>query len=101
MTAMELRRELLVAGLCAGLIVVGACGESPPGRTFFDRNIKPILDQKCAGNTSGCHAVNEGDIFELAAGNLDVTTFENIQRRRDTLSPFGAYPFPLFLIKAV
>ncbi|MDB4964086.1 MAG: Periplasmic component of the Tol biopolymer transport system-like protein [Myxococcales bacterium] len=103
MTVMELRRELLVAGLCAGLIVVvvGACGESPPGRTFFDRNIKPILDQKCAGNTSGCHAVNEGDVFELAAGNLDVTTFENIQKRRDTLSAFGAYPFPLFLIKAV
>jgi hypothetical protein len=101
MTAMELRRELLVAGLCAGLIVVGACGESPPGRTFFDRNIKPILDQKCAGNTSGCHAVNEGDVFQFAAGNLDVTTFENIQKRRDTLSPFGAYPFPLFLIKAV
>ena len=101
MIAMELRRELLMAGLCAGLLIVGACGDSPPGRTFFERNIQPILSQKCVGNTSGCHAVNEGDVFEIAAGNLDVTTFENIQKRRDTLSPFGAYPFSLFLIKAV
>ncbi len=97
MFGMGLRRELLVIGLCA----VAACGDSPPGRTFFDRNIQPILSQKCVGKTSGCHAVNEGDVFEIAAGNLDVTSFENIQKRKDTLSPFGAYPFSLFLIKAV
>ncbi|MBA3452943.1 MAG: PD40 domain-containing protein, partial [Deltaproteobacteria bacterium] len=94
---MGLRRELLVVGVCA----VAACGDSAPGRTFFDRNIQPILEQKCVGNTSGCHSVNEGDVFQIAAGNLDVTSFENIQKRRDTLSPFGAYPFPLFLIKSV
>jgi len=97
MIHMRLCRELLVVGLCA----VAACGDSPPGRTFFERNIQPILSQKCVGNTSGCHSVNDGDVFQIAAGNLDVTTFENIQKRRDTLSPFGAYPFPLFLIKSV
>ena len=95
MTLMGLRRIVLCLG------ILGACGESPPGRTFFDRNIQPILSQKCVGNTSGCHSVNDGDVFQIAAGNLDVTTFENIQKRRDTLAPFGAYPAPLFLIKAV
>lgn len=97
MSTMERRATLLVAGLC----VVAACSDAPPGRTFFERNIQPILEQKCAGNTSGCHATNVGDVFQFAAGNLDVTSFENIQKRRDTLAPFGAYPHSLFLIKAV
>lgn len=94
---MEMRwATLLVIGLCAT-----ACSDPPPGRTYFDRNILPILEQKCVGNTSGCHSTNEGDPFDFAAGNLDVTSYENIQKRRDVLSPFGAYPYPLLLIKAV
>lgn len=90
--------SLLVVGLCAA---TAACSDPPPGRTYFDRNILPILEQKCVGNTSGCHSTNEGDPFDFAAGNLDVTSFENIQKRRDVLTPFGAYPYPLLLIKAV
>ena len=87
--------------LLAICVVLAACGDSPPGRTYYERNIEPILLQKCAGNTSGCHSINEGDPFAFAAGNLDVTSFENIQKRRDVLSPFGAYPYALLLIKAV
>src|SRR5688572_17970094 len=86
--------------LCA-LLVISACGDSPPGRTYYERNIEPILVQKCAGNTSGCHSTNEGDPYSFAAGNLDVTSFENVQKRRDLLAPFGAYPHSLFMIKAV
>jgi len=77
------------------------CGDSPPGRTFYQRNIEPILTQKCAGNTSGCHSTNADDPYRFAAGNFDVTSFENVQKRRDVLAPFGAYPYPLLLIKAV
>ncbi|MGN6105395.1 MAG: hypothetical protein ACTHU0_09850, partial [Kofleriaceae bacterium] len=96
---MELRRErLLGAVIC---LAVAGCSESPKGRTYYERNIEPILVQKCAGNTSGCHAVEAGDPFAVAAGNLDVTSFENLQKRRDVLAPFGAYPVPLLLIKAV
>jgi len=96
---MEMRwAALLVTGLCAAGT---ACSDPPPGRTYFERNILPILEQKCVGNTSGCHSTNVGDPFDFAAGNLDVTSFENLQKRRDTLSPFGAYPYPLLLIKAV
>ena len=87
----------------AVIVAAGAagCGDSPPGRTFYQRNIEPILTQKCAGNTSGCHSTNPDDPFKFAAGNLDVSSFENIQKRRDVLAPFGAYPYPLLLIKAV
>jgi hypothetical protein len=99
MTVMELRRGPLAAVI--GLAFVAGCSDSPKGRTFYERNIEPILIQKCAGSTSGCHAVKDEDPFAVAAGNLDVTSFANVQKRRDVLAPFGAYPFPLFLIKAV
>jgi hypothetical protein len=92
---MDLRR-----GVLAGLLLC-ACGDSPPGRTFYERNIEPILEQKCAGNTSGCHSTNAGDIYSFAAGNFDVTSFENVQKRRDVLTRFGPYQQSLLLIKAV
>jgi len=94
-----------------GFIVLAAlgtgCGDSPEGRTYFERNVEPILNEKCAGNTSGCHAINRDaitgaeDPFAIVAGNIDVTSFEKIQKRRDALAPFGAFPYPLLLIKAV
>jgi hypothetical protein len=87
--------------LIVGVLCTIACSDSPKGRTFYERNVEPILLQKCAGNTSGCHSTNEGDPFSVAAGNLDVTSFENVQKRRDSLQPFGSYPYPLFLIKSV
>jgi hypothetical protein len=96
MIAMDLRRGVLL-----GILLTAACSDAPPGRTFYQRNIEPILIQKCAGNTSGCHSTNEGDPYAFAAGNLDVTSFENVQKRRDVLAPFGPYQYPLLLIKAV
>ena len=84
------------------LTAAAACGgDPPPGRTYFERTIQPILTQSCAGNTSGCHRTNPDDPYQFAAGNLDVTSFEAIQKRRDTLVPFGSYPVPLLLVKAV
>lgn len=91
-------QRVVALAICAA---AAACGDSPPGRTFYERNVEPILLQKCAGNTSGCHSTNTDDPFKFAAGNLDVTSFENIQKRRDVLVAFGAYPYPLLLVKAV
>lgn len=84
-------------------LVAAACTEPPPGKTYYQRNVEPILLQACAGNTSGCHktAGREDDPYDFAAGNLDVTSFERVQKRRDLLAPFGVYPVPLLLIKAV
>lgn len=97
---MDLRRGVLVGSLF-GSLLLGACGDSPPGRTYYERNIEPILTQKCAGNTSGCHSTNLDDPYSFAAGNFDVTSFENVQKRRDLLTRFGTYQQPLLLIKAV
>jgi hypothetical protein len=98
----ERSRALRRGGLVVLVVAAAAgCGDPPPGRTFYQRNIEPILLQKCAGNTSGCHSTNTGDPFQFAAGNFDVSSFANVQKRRDVLAPFGAYAYPLVLIKAV
>jgi hypothetical protein len=89
-----------IVGL-VGLLALVACSDPPPRRTYYQRHIEPILVNSCGGNTSGCHRTNPEDPFEFAAGNLDVTSYENVQKRRDLLRPFGAYPLPLMLIKAV
>jgi hypothetical protein len=87
----------MVAGAA---IVLAACADPPPGRTYYQRSIEPILLQSCAGNTSGCHRTDPADPYDFAAGNFDVTSFENVQKRRDLLASFGSYPVPLLLVKA-
>jgi hypothetical protein len=95
-------RNLRRAAGSALLLALFACGsDDPPGNTFYERQIQPILVGSCAGNTGGCHAVDADDEFAFAAGNFDVTSFESVQRRRDVLRPYGAYGTPLLLIKAV
>jgi hypothetical protein len=89
------------AAAAAAVVVCGCASDNPPGQTFYQREVEPILIGSCAGNTGGCHAVDETDAFAFAAGNFDVTSFENVQRRRDLLRQFGAYGVPLLLIKAV
>src|SRR4051812_12928678 len=97
---MELRRAtLLLASSC--VLFAAACGDSPPGKTYFQRSIQPILTDSCVRGTSGCHSTNSDSPYDFAAGNLDVTSYENVQKRRDVLAPFGAYPEALLLIKAV
>ncbi|MCG8421962.1 MAG: hypothetical protein MJE77_28910 [Proteobacteria bacterium] len=86
--------------MSAALLIAG-CGDPAPGRTFYQRKIEPILQQSCAGNTAGCHVPNADDRHAFVAGNFDVTSFETIKKRRDVLQPFGPYPVPLLLIKAV
>lgn len=84
-----------------GLAGCGGCSEPPKGRTYYERAIEPILKQSCEGRTSGCHRTANDDVYGIAAGNFDVSSFDNVQKRRDVLQPFGAYPYPLLLIKAV
>ncbi len=100
MNAMGTRRVTLVlASLCA--LSLTACGDSPPGKTYFETKIKPILDQSCVKGTSGCHAIDPDAPYDFVAGNLDLSSFEAVQKRRDVLVPFGPYPESLLLIKAV
>jgi len=58
--------------LAAGALAAAAagCGDPPPGRTFYQRTIEPILQQKCAGNTSGCHFDQRGDAYQFRGRQL-------------------------------
>lgn len=97
-------RAVVSGTLSASVIVLtlgaGCSEEGAPGSTYYQRNIEPILLASCASNVSGCHSTNADDPHAFAAGNFDVTSFENVQKRRDLLEPFGVYPVPLLLIKA-
>jgi len=81
----------------APLLQLSCTNPEPEGRLYYDRVIQPILTQTCASNTSGCHRADpEGN----ALGNVDLTSFENVHKRRDILRTYGVYPEPLLLIKA-
>ena len=92
-----MRRALSLVALP---LAVACQTDAPPGQTYFDRVIEPILLQSCARNTGGCHQTDKNDPFKIAAGNLDVTTFESIHKRPDLLRTFSAYPVPFLLLKA-
>lgn len=83
---------------CAALLLVACDGSKATGQSYYEREIEPIIVNSCIGSVSPCHKDNgEG----IAQGNLDLTSFENIQKRRDVLERYGAFPEPLLLMKAV
>lgn len=68
--------------------------------TYFDRSIAPLLTTTCArGPTGGgCHVADDrGNAF----GNLDVTTYDLLNKRRDLLATFGPYGQPGLLLKVL
>jgi hypothetical protein len=88
------------ASAVAAVISVGGClNKEPPEQHFYDQHIQPILKNFCVGNTSPCHAVDPAT--GTALGNLDLTSFDGIQKRRDVLRTYGSYPHPLLLLKAL
>jgi hypothetical protein len=84
---------------------IGGClTKEPPEAHFYDQHIQPILKTFCVGNTSPCHAVvtDQNDpAYGTALGNLDLTSFDGVQKRRDVLRTYGSYPHPLLLLKAL
>jgi len=68
--------------------------------TYYERTILPILNVSCGHtNTSvGCHI---SDAKGNAFGNLDVTTYDEITKRRDLLDNYGPYGRPALLAKAI
>jgi hypothetical protein len=82
------------------LLAIGAsaCKDAPPSSfSFYEERVDPILDVGCQRQTTGCH-VDDGRGFAL--GNLDLTSFDSLMRRRDTLPAYGPYSVGLLLLKA-
>ncbi len=88
-----MRRALLIVAL-----VACRASEEPRAESYFERTIAPILTNSCSRQTTGCHMETaRGE----AAGNLDTTSFERLNRRRDLLVPYGPYAYPGLLQKVI
>jgi WD40 repeat protein len=83
----------LAAGTCSGCLV-----KKPVEQHYYDEHIQPIFNNFCINNTSPCHRVDP--TTGVALGNLDLTSFDNVQKRRDVLRVYGSYPTALLLLKA-
>jgi hypothetical protein len=76
---------------------VAACEDtSPPAPRYFERVIQPILTNSCVRNQGACH---KDDGLGNALGNLDLSSWDGVNRRRDLLRTYGSYPEPLLLAK--
>ncbi|MCA9599149.1 MAG: PD40 domain-containing protein [Myxococcales bacterium] len=97
-----MRARNLTALLFATLLGV-SCGqrEVKSEGTYFDRKISPILQGSCATSATGssCHVT--ADERGNALGNLDVTSYQMVTKRRDLLEDYGSYGMPALLAKAV
>ncbi|HET8938442.1 MAG TPA: hypothetical protein VFN67_33590 [Polyangiales bacterium] len=81
--------------LCA---LLGACEQRPASSfSYYEERIAPILDVGCQRQTTGCH---QDDGHGFALGNLDLSSYDSLMRRRDVLPAFGPYPVGLLLLKA-
>jgi hypothetical protein len=94
------RQGRLWLGAVASVVLAAGClTKDPPEARFYDQHVQPILKSFCVGNTSPCHAIDKDT--GTALGNLDLTSFESVQKRRDVLRTYGSYPHPLLLLKAL
>jgi hypothetical protein len=79
----------------------GACTTPQPQHTtFFDTTIDPILQGSCVRTNTGvgCHV---SDAKGNAFGNLDLSTYDGVNKRRDLLLDYGPYLQPSLLVKNV
>ncbi|HEY6477610.1 MAG TPA: hypothetical protein VI456_13600 [Polyangia bacterium] len=93
-----------LAAAAAAVALLGACRPSPPPEQhFYDVHIQPIFNTFCVGNTSPCHSLAPDATtgMSTALGNLDLSSFDGVQKRRDALRTYGSYPQPLLLLKAM
>src|SRR4051812_34278419 len=90
---------LIGSGAFSLLPVVGCSIKRPKEQHFYDQHIQPIFTNFCASNTSPCHRVDP--TTGVALGNLDLSSFEAVQKRRDVLRTYGSYPQPLLLLKTL
>ena len=99
-----MRGASFVAGVSLAVVTAcafGACTtKEPQPSTYFDRTIALVLESSCVRTNTGagCHVADaKGNAF----GNLDLTTFAGVDRRRDLLLDYGPYLQPSLLVKNV
>jgi hypothetical protein len=82
-------------------VASGACTtKEPVASTYFDVSVAPVLQGSCvqANTGAGCHIA---DASGNAFGNLDLSSFNGIDHRRDLLLDYGPYQQPSLLVKNI
>jgi len=97
-SSVRARRWSAVAVLLLGASA-GCTIKHPNEQHFYDQHIQPTFNNFCVGNTSPCHRIDPAT--GIALGNLDLSSFDSVQKRRDVLRTYGSYPQPLLLLKAL
>jgi hypothetical protein len=95
MTNLSPLRSLLTCALLA-LGVSGCEEKEPPEFTFYSDRIAPVVEVGCAVQTTGCHVATKA---QAAVGNLDMSSFDSLMRRRDALPATGPYSVGQLLLK--
>jgi hypothetical protein len=100
---MSFVRRLAVISAWGALLASMGCErrDSYAATTYYERKIAPILQAGCAksGTGSGCHVT--ADQHGNALGNLDVSRYAMLSKRRDLLVDYGPYGMPQLLVKAI
>src|ERR1041384_7803189 len=92
-------RRFVVLG--AFTLVAAGCErkEQTAETNFYQRRIGPILERSCAEGPAkaGCHvrADDKGNAF----GNLSLSSYDDLVKRRDLLVNYGPYGMPELLVK--
>ncbi|MBX7192218.1 MAG: hypothetical protein K1X94_09180 [Sandaracinaceae bacterium] len=97
MRARALSAVFSTAMLCGAPALIGCEPVDPPGGSYYQERVEPFFTNSCVRQNGPCHVTNERGV---AMGNLDVTSFDALMRRRDALEAFGPYPVSLVLLKA-
>jgi hypothetical protein len=92
-------RARTVLVLCVSFAGAGCLKKQGAEQHYYENHIQPILNGFCVGNTSPCHRVDPAT--GIALGNLDLSSFDAVQKRRDVLRTYGSYPKPLLLLKSL
>ena len=85
----------------SGVVAAGGCTTlQPQPSTYFDQAIDPIVQSSCVRTNTGvgCHVA---DVKGNAFGNLDLSSYDGVDRRRDLLLDYGPYLQPSLLVKNV
>jgi WD40-like Beta Propeller Repeat len=88
-----------LVSLSSLLLAFGASGcteKEPPEFTYYSDRIAPIVEVGCAVQTTGCHVATEQ---QAAVGNLDLTSYDALMRRRDALPAAGPYSVGQLMLK--
>jgi hypothetical protein len=86
----------LIAGLIS-LAVLSCAPADDREFSYYEARVDPILVGGCQRQSTGCH-VDSGNGFAL--GNLDLSSYDALLKRHDTLTAYGPYPVGLLLLKA-